>query len=447
MNYSSQSSGSMACDADEILRLAGHATTIEEKAALIERWRFLPRDAQSLSRKRLARALGINAADLQGVSSKIEDETEWELVREHSPSPELVDGAALLDGISGTFTKFISLPPHSADAAALWALQTHAAQHDAFETAPFLNLSSPEKRCGKTEFLRLLEAVCARPLSSVGATNATLFRTIHACRPTVIIDETDRLFQDPKKRPDLISTLNAGHRRGAVIPRCVGDRQVVRPFRCFAPYLLAGIGDLPDTIRDRAIVVPMQRKPPGVRIVRRSRDTYAQVWRLGEFCARWALEHAKELSSAVTEVPRPELLDDRACDIWEPLFAVARVAGGEWPSKALNAALALSGGRDSESPSIGSLLLADIRVAFDGDPKGRRRLTTATILSALNSLSERPWKSWREGMPLDDRGLARILHPFGIKSTTVRSEDERAKGYRREDFESAWASYVAPTRA
>jgi hypothetical protein len=45
----------------------------------------------------------------------------------------------------------------------------------------------------------------------------------------------------------------------------------------------------------------------------------------------------------------PYGLNDRACDNWSPLLAIADLAGGEWPQRARAAALDLSGaGRDDE---------------------------------------------------------------------------------------------------
>ena len=71
-------------------------------------------------------------------------------------------------------------------------------------------------------------------------------------------------------------------------------------------------------------------------------------------CARFVLDHAEEIGKAQPEIP--EDLNDRAADIWEPLLALAELAGGEWPEKARKAALGLTATAQEESP-IGALLL------------------------------------------------------------------------------------------
>ena len=43
--------------------------------------------------------------------------------------------------------------------------------------------------------------------------------------------------------------------------------------------------------------------------------------------------------------------------------------------------------------------------------------------------------------PLNDRGLATRLKPYGIRSRSVRIGDLHRKGYMVEDFFDAWARY------
>ena len=42
------------------------------------------------------------------------------------PWPEPVEGAVLLRDIADTFSRYVSLPPHAADAMALWAIHAHS---------------------------------------------------------------------------------------------------------------------------------------------------------------------------------------------------------------------------------------------------------------------------------------------------------------------------------
>ena len=99
-----------------------------------------------------------------------------------------------------------------------------------------------------------------------------------------------------------------------------------------APVMLAGLNraNLPDSLKSRMIAVHMKRRLPGdetrriSEAVRRSRskaDTRGpggMVWR-----GRGKID--------LDALTLPDDIRDRDADIWEPPFAIAHVAGGEWP--------------------------------------------------------------------------------------------------------------------
>lgn len=59
-------------------------------------------------------------------------------------------------------------------------------------------------------------------------------------------------------------------------------------------------------------------------------------------------------------------------------------------------------------------------------------------------MEEAPWGDWY-GKPLSARTLGKLLHPFEIKSRTVRfSDGSTAKGLLRSQFEDAWKRYLGP---
>jgi hypothetical protein len=102
------------------------------------------------------------------------------------------------------------------------------------------------------------------------------------------------------------------------------------------------------------------------------------------------------------------------------------------------AALELSGRGAPDDGSIGVRLLGDVRAAFaDLD-----RLSTRALIDKLAEDEEAPWSAWHKGARVSPRALARLLEPFGIRSTTVRIGDDVAKGYRREDFADPWTRYL-----
>ncbi len=67
----------------------------------------------------------------------------------------------MLEGVEAFIVRYAILPKTAPIVIALWALCTHLA--NTFDAFPYLSLSSPTPRCGKTRVLELLELIVARP--------------------------------------------------------------------------------------------------------------------------------------------------------------------------------------------------------------------------------------------------------------------------------------------
>ena len=135
----------------------------------------------------------------------------------------------------------------------------------------------------------------------------------------------------------------------------------------------------------------------------------------------------------------PAEIQDRDADVWEPIIAIADIVGGNWPKLARVAAVALVAESKEAEPSLGVRLLSDLRTVFGNADK----MSTKMLLSALMAIEESPWGDLR-GKPLDERGLANRLRPYGIKSGPVRIGEIVSRGYKRSDLFDAWIRYLPP---
>ncbi len=349
------------------------------------------------------------------------------------PWPTPVEGASLLNQLTANFSQYLALPDGAAEALALWVLHTHA-----FAVSPItprLALTSPEKRCGKTTCLRLIGALAARPLMAANITPAALFRTIEAVQPCLLIDEADSFLKD---NDGLRGIVNAGHARDGAVIRTVGDENEPRQFSAWAPVVIACIGELPGTIADRSIIVPMRRRRPD-EAVERLRFDRVEIFRpLARKCARWTTDRSATLAAADPQMP--SFLHDRAADNWRPLFAIADAAGGDWPTRARESARLMSAGEAGEDDSIRAMLLVDIKAIFAATDLDR--LPSATIVARLGAMEHRPWPEWKNGKAITARQLARLLAPFGITPQNIRTGDEVVKGYLLATFTDAFARYL-----
>ena len=110
---------------------------------------------------------------------------------------------------------------------------------------------------------------------------------------------------------------------------------------------------------------------------------------LRERCAQFVKQNQKAIAAALPEFP--DTLHDRAVDIWEPLFALADLAGGSWPAKARRAAEGLTNNSHARSP-IGALLFDIFFVFFKHKSN---RIFSRDLVSWLNGFSDRPGEKCR----------------------------------------------------
>ncbi|WP_079131821.1 DUF3631 domain-containing protein [Streptomyces nanshensis] len=362
------------------------------------------------------------------------------------PTAEDSEGAELLDELRSALGRYVILPSKEAlHAVTLWVAATHL-QHVS-QHAPRLAVVGPAKRCGKSRLLDVITETVHKPVITVNASTAAIFRSVTANPPTLLVDEADTLFGSPKmaeKNEDLRGLLNAGHQRNRPALRIAGPEHQPVSFPTFAMAALAGIGDLPDTIMDRAVVVRMRRRAPGERVATfRSRRDIPHLHLLRDRLAAWAGEVAELAVEREPQMP----VEDRAADTWEPLVVVADLAGGPWPGLARSACAAMSAfeaGQDEEG-GLRIRILADIRTAFAslGDPEA---LATTRLLGILKEDAEAPWAEYGTS-GLTPRGLQLLLRDYGITSANIRFPDGiQAKGFARNKFLDAWARYC-PTQA
>ena len=388
-------------------------------------------------RKEKAKLLGITVAALDAEVKQHrskDDERDFLPHWNVKPWPEEIDGDALLDELRNHFRRYVVLPEEADVALALWVLHTWV--FECFDITPYLAITSPTPRCGKTVLMTMLYWLCWRAKKTDSMSKAVIYRSVDADRPTLVLDEVNWICSLDDERAGIV---NGGFERNGFVETCEGEGAAIKPKRwsTYCPKALGMIGRLTPTLMDRSIAITMRRKTAGEiveRLRRRDNDEHAE---LRQKCRRWAEDNADALRTAPEMVASG--LDDRAVDCWEPLLVIAKQAGGEWLGRALYAAKVLSSEHDQ--PSINVELLADIKAAFA--LRAKDELTTKALIAELCADQERPWATWNKGKPISDRQVAKLLKSFAIISDTVHPPGEsHAKGYKLARFEDAFARYL-----
>jgi uncharacterized protein DUF3631 len=221
--------------------------------------------------------------------------------------------------------------------------------------------------------------------------------------------------------------------RSAVAGDAMADRTGLTKYSCWCPKVIALIGEVPDTIADRSIVVKMSRKLTS--------EICAPLMELDTSeirskCARFALDAGESLARC--DAIRGEGLNDRAADTFDPLYAIARLAGNDWETRLHAAALHLASTARTENTGVE--LLLDILSIFiqSGREKVFSRELVATLRegrSGMKSLALR-------NSAIEEHGIARILRSYGIRPKILRIGKEVNRGYEIDSLRDALTRYV-----
>jgi hypothetical protein len=246
-----------------------------------------------------------------------------------------MDGAAMLNELVAALCRYVVLTSLQAVAVALWIAFSHV--HDAFDVSRRLFVKSLLKRSGKTTLFTVLARLVARPRGASGITASALLRVTELHSPTMLVDEMDALMaSDREISQALRGLMNSGFNRAfTTFPmnaKTSDGGYEPREFSSWAPLALAGIGDLPDTVRDRAIEIEMKRKLKAETVKRLRRRDRADLNEIARKLPRWSADSIDKLRSA--EPAMPDGLNDRAADAWEPLVAIADLFGARQSGRA-----------------------------------------------------------------------------------------------------------------
>ena len=365
-----------------------------------------------------------------------------------APPEGTLASCALVERLESYIRSYVTLAETShALVIALWLAATHA--WPVFDAFPYLVVTSATKRSGKTRLLELISFVASNSRLVANISPAALYRTIHAEKPTLLIDEAE-MFSSPQS--EYRSLLNTGYRRGQTVKRRDGD------YETYCPKAFALIGDVHDTLRDRSIVIEMKRGEAVRRFVYASAKEEGAALR--DIISTTISSKAEEITEAARKFDGLPFLMDRDEEIWTPLFVLCRLICPDRIDELTRAAadisaaktakakryLELTGEEDrAEEDEYAVRLLKDMLLVV-GDQK---QITTHHAITKLRDIPTSPWRRFRgDGLKDGIEGgmvLAGLLSRFGVKSSTIRiapknqTTGSTAKGYKRYDLLNALA--------
>lgn len=337
---------------------------------------------------------------------------------------KIVDGIALLKNLQDVLRKYLYFRDERVYLFnALWIVGTYL--YSLFSHWGYFFIHSRTPRRGKT---RVLEISCHLayeadvPLN--GPTPASL-RDLATAGGSLHLDTIERWRQkSPESYGALMELLDAGFRTGGKTAKqvLVDNEWSLKSFPVFAPFMFAGINknSLSETAIDRSFVIPARKKPlkkldryiPAdfEKKFKHVRDDL-YVWSLENTTAAATVYRDDEFDSQVNELR----LNDRAADIWKPIFTVLK-----------------SLGFDSNSDEWADLSSFAVEMHKDKEViEVERKLS---ILSALEEMDP-PFGMTNElldhlheqGVEIDQHELSKSLDSWGFKKKSKRVNGDPRK--------------------
>jgi Protein of unknown function (DUF3631) len=351
-----------------------------------------------------------------------------------------------LNMIRDFLQRFVVYPSvHELNAHTVWIVHTYLMEE--WDTTPRLAALSKEPASGKSRLLEITAVLVPRPVEAVNASSAFLFRKVSDKdgRPTILYDEIDTIFgEKAKDNEETRGFLNAGFRKHSKFGRCVANKGgpfTTEEIPAFCAVAVAGLGNLPDTILSRSVIIQMKRRAPDEKVEPyrlQLIETEASQIRLS--IEAWC-STCHDLIAKMKVLPQE--IKDRDADVWESLIAIGDYADEDWSEAIRVSAVTLVTRQQETPPSIGLTLLSDIRNIFISNKQDS--MSTKDLLKELTESFELLWGDFEYGKPLDERKLAKLLKPYSIHSVTIRGDISSHKGYKISHFADAFKRYLPNT--
>lgn len=316
---------------------------------------------------------------------------------------------------------------------ALWIMGGYV--YRLFSYYAYLWATSPGRRAAKSKLLEIISALAynATPVLT-NPSEAALFRDTSVDGSTQVLDEVESLrSKDQEKQAALFSVLNCGFKNGATVPRYNLNAGAVENLDVYCPRAIAGINRIHPTLADRCIKIFLKRKSPDETAARwDERKLRAQLQQIRDHLHIFGLQFASAIAGHYANsdsVQFPRQVDDRARDILEPLFAIARVIDDANPkammaSQLIKASESIAEDRSGDESEDEETVIA-LELLARNFPRGKENWVLGST-QAANIFPEDERLGWIQR----PQQACTLLRRLGFKSSTHRVGPRIIRGYK-----------------
>lgn len=224
-----------------------------------------------------------------------------------------------------------------------WAMGTYV--FTIFEYFPYINIQA-EKNSGKSQFMKILAAICFNGKHYVSITGAVLFREADSLLRTMFLDEFEKASQ--QNQTDARDLLNSGFQRATTVTRVTAAAKGgLVDYNVYCPKMFAGINGINDVLQSRTIHIKMLRKLADEKVdyYRPNVATNNFQKNLREDLYMFGLQYAEEIreiyNNQINSLVALKPLENRELDIWGPLFVIASIIDKESKNTVLSDSLSI----------------------------------------------------------------------------------------------------------
>jgi hypothetical protein len=373
----------------------------------------LPRNEHEAKLRELSRRLDEDLDGLREELALLLADAETAKVRAaDEPWDEPVDGKELLDETEALLRDYVVI--HDDASATIYTLTVPFAwiHNEIAIWSPIVLVQGADSVAGKSLLCDIHSLLTPRAHVIVKPTGPSLYRLVDYHRPTLYVDNGDRLLARDR---DLADIINSGTTRGHRIPRMV--KGSLYEFDPFGLKFINGIDLLPHlepATRTRCVTTVMLPKLPGETVIHFKHAASDERFPiLRRKWLRWSNDNVTTIKSADPSMPQG--FNDRLAENYALLFAIADAAGSGWPDRMRKGAVKLT--RAYNEPSLGLRCLAQLYEFFETyGVLGRAGtlLITAELLEKLfEATQEDDWCNYRgSGHPINHWQISELLRPF-----------------------------------
>jgi len=350
------------------------------------------------------------------------------------PWDEPVATRELLDAVESQFAKYIIIHDKVvAPIVPVWL--AFAWVHDIAVFSPILVFQGADTGMGKSVASEAASRLAPRGYMLAKPTGPSIYRLVDSMHPTLFIDDADKLLAEDH---DLATVIRASWKRGVAVPRVVKGE--VRLFDAFGPRSLNGIdlsAHLDTATRTRCITLQLLPKLEGETVISmRYADGDENFVILRRKFMRWATDNMAALKDARPRMP--EGFFSRLEENYHLLFAIADLAGGEWPKRVRAAAIKLS--REHAEPSLQKRLLAIFFALF----VRHGPLLTSKEVAKLVPLEDDVFAYYgKHERPISQWQIARLIGMYKVVPGVIHLRGRPAdRGWNAAWFEVAFKHYL-----